>query len=553
MIRKFTILILVLFSICQVKAQKQPFFFKSYYPEYLPINSQFDVSLKGRFFENDADEMHFYILTETQVELNEAKFVNSEVVSNLVFEQSEYLDLRGSIYRIVFENENKQVDYNSLFQLYLTFNSFNIENVQIKFALDFIKDNEIIDSYFPFDNGDNFLPEINLEFYSPQKIAQKSLKLNVGEEFKIPINQEMESQLMAEFWIKFNEGSGKFFSIINEASQDTVFSLLLNEFNFISAKNGYEIRSQKDFFIGGNVWNHVNIFYDPRKLLTEIFVNDSLIFFFDHFDTFSSNDIEIAFFNDNSQAIFLDNINLWDFNDNHEVALANKNFNHYTAENSNLFFSFRCDQYMTSNESMQIDYSSNVQFVKSDAPIFSKAPTINVILYDNFYSVEWHNNALLTADEFVLEKSIDGTNFVEIFNTQAEDNADKTYYYSDPKDFNNELVYYRVKQINKDQSIVLSPSVKIGQGELQIFVLGQNYPNPFNPETTISVEMLETIEAEIAVFDLVGREIEKLHDGILTQGIHTFQFNANDLPSGIYFYEIKTPVSSEVRKMILAK
>ncbi len=553
MIRKFTIFILGLFSILHARTIKQPFFFKSYYPEYISVNSPFDISLKGRFFTTGADEIHFYILTDSQIELDQAKLVSTDISSELQSEPSDYLDFPGRISKIIFDLNDSQFDYNSIFQLYLSFNSFDIENAQIKFAIDFLVNDEIIDSYFPVENNIDFLPSIDLEFYSPQDVAAKSLQLRSGEELKVPVNQKISNQLMTEFWIKINKGEGKFFSLFNEESQDTLFSLHLNEFNFISAKNGYEIKSQKDFFIGSNVWNHINIFYDTQKLLTEIFVNDSLVFLFEEFESIQSNDLKVVFFNENSDEVLLDNINLWDFNNSPETALLNKNFAYYTADSSNHFFSYGCDQLLNSSESFPIEYSNNIQFVKSDAPIFSKAPSLNVILYDNFYSIEWQNNALLTAEEFILEKSSDGTTFNEIFETKAEDNSDKIYYYSDPKDFSNELIYYRIKQINKDKSIVYSSSAKIGQGELQIFILGQNFPNPFNPETTISVEMLETIEVEIAVFDLVGRKIEKLHDGILTQGLHTFNFNASELPSGIYFYEIKTPVSSEVRKMILAK
>jgi hypothetical protein len=553
MIKKALFFIAVLFSIFHARTVRQPFFFKSYYPEYIPVNCEFDVSLKGRFFGSDADEIHFYILVDRQIELNEIRFVNTGINSVLEFTPAEYLDYPGNIYKVEFDLNDSRFDYNSIFQLYLSLDSYNIENAEVKFAVDLLQNNEIIDSYFPVEAHSDFLPEINLEFYYPQEIASKSLKLKSGEELKIPIQQEISNMLMTEFWVKINKGNGKFFALFNEESNDTLLTLHLNEFNFISAKNSLEIKSQIDFFIGSNVWNHINIFYDSQKLLTEIFVNDSLVFFFDLFESIKSNNLQAVFFNENSDNVLLDNINLWDFNNSVETALLNKNFVSYTADSSNLFFSYNCDRLLNSSETLPVEYTKSIEFVESDAPIFSKAPDLNVILYDNFYSIEWQNNAMLTAEKFILEKSTEGTTFSEIFETQAEDDNEKTYYYSDPKDFSNELIYYRIRQVNKDGSIVYSSSVKIGQGELKVFVLGQNYPNPFNPETTISVEMLETIETEIAVFDLVGRKITKLYDGILTQGVHTFTFNASDLPSGIYFYEIKTPVSSEVRKMILAK
>jgi len=83
--------------------------------------------------------------------------------------------------------------------------------------------------------------------------------------------------------------------------------------------------------------------------------------------------------------------------------------------------------------------------------------------------------------------------------------------------------------------------------------VGQNYPNPFNPSTSFSVEMLETADAVINVYDLVGKTIKTLHEGTLAKGTHTFSFDGSSLPSGIYFYEVKTPSSSIIKKMILTK
>jgi hypothetical protein len=157
------------------------------------------------------------------------------------------------------------------------------------------------------------------------------------------------------------------------------------------------------------------------------------------------------------------------------------------------------------------------------------------------------------AYKFVLEKSTDGRIFNEIFETVAEEDPKKIYFYSDEKNLEDEIIYYRLTQFNKDGSEVFSAPIKIGLGLKEIFALDQNYPNPFNPVTNITVEMFEAAEVEIYVYDIVGNKIQKLHTGSLSQGRHTFSFDGTELPSGIYFYEIKSPFSTLVRKMILAK
>jgi len=81
----------------------------------------------------------------------------------------------------------------------------------------------------------------------------------------------------------------------------------------------------------------------------------------------------------------------------------------------------------------------------------------------------------------------------------------------------------------------------------------KNYPNPFNPSTTISYTLPNAGYIKLTVYDRIGREVKVLVDENKQQGTHTVEFNASNLPSGIYFYRIKTSEKTEVRKMILAK
>ena len=81
----------------------------------------------------------------------------------------------------------------------------------------------------------------------------------------------------------------------------------------------------------------------------------------------------------------------------------------------------------------------------------------------------------------------------------------------------------------------------------------KNYPNPFNPETKISYTLKSATSVKITVYDRLGREVVVLVDESQAEGEHSTSFNAASLPSGVYFYRIKTPERVEVRKMVLAK
>ena len=85
------------------------------------------------------------------------------------------------------------------------------------------------------------------------------------------------------------------------------------------------------------------------------------------------------------------------------------------------------------------------------------------------------------------------------------------------------------------------------------FMLGQNYPNPFNPITTITFALPETREVELAVFDVMGRRVATLVDGVLSAGYHEVAWNAEHLPTGVYLYRITAGDFMQVKQMMLVK
>lgn len=85
------------------------------------------------------------------------------------------------------------------------------------------------------------------------------------------------------------------------------------------------------------------------------------------------------------------------------------------------------------------------------------------------------------------------------------------------------------------------------------FSLQQNYPNPFNPTTTITFTLAYEMEIKLTVFNSLGEEVAVPFSGSLSEGNHSFNFNANNLNSGIYFYQLSAGEFSQVKKMILMR
>lgn len=85
------------------------------------------------------------------------------------------------------------------------------------------------------------------------------------------------------------------------------------------------------------------------------------------------------------------------------------------------------------------------------------------------------------------------------------------------------------------------------------YALHQNYPNPFNPVTGIEFDLAEQSIVKIVVYDITGREIEKLVNQKLSAGKYKADWNAAGYPSGVYFYKLETEGYRETKKMILIK
>jgi hypothetical protein len=85
------------------------------------------------------------------------------------------------------------------------------------------------------------------------------------------------------------------------------------------------------------------------------------------------------------------------------------------------------------------------------------------------------------------------------------------------------------------------------------FRLHQNYPNPFNPGTTIAYELPEPAHVVIQVFNLLGAPVATLVNQRQPAGAHQIQWQAANVPSGLYFFRIEAGKFKQVKKGLLLK
>ena len=85
------------------------------------------------------------------------------------------------------------------------------------------------------------------------------------------------------------------------------------------------------------------------------------------------------------------------------------------------------------------------------------------------------------------------------------------------------------------------------------FNLTQNYPNPFNPSTVIRYELPEAAHVRLEVYNSIGQLVSLPVNDQMEGGYHQAMFNADNLPSGVYFYRLQAEDFVETIKMILLK
>ena len=85
------------------------------------------------------------------------------------------------------------------------------------------------------------------------------------------------------------------------------------------------------------------------------------------------------------------------------------------------------------------------------------------------------------------------------------------------------------------------------------FALHQNYPNPFNPRTTISYSLGEAVRVRLDVYDMRGRPVIELVNGIQQAGEYSVDLDLSAMPSGVYVYRLSAGPYTAIRKMMFSK
>ena len=156
-----------------------------------------------------------------------------------------------------------------------------------------------------------------------------------------------------------------------------------------------------------------------------------------------------------------------------------------------------------------------------------------------FTGVQTSSWTPLNLDIFYVSGEIPDTAWIYVYVADTTGNSTTTGSYALIDDW----AFMGVSDIQKKENTNL----------VQEFQLKQNYPNPFNPTTNIEFSVPQSSDVKLVVYNQLGETVATLVNEHLSAGSYKADWNAEDLPSGIYFYRITAGDFSKTMKLMLIK
>jgi hypothetical protein len=256
-----------------------------------------------------------------------------------------------------------------------------------------------------------------------------------------------------------------------------------------------------------------------------------------------------------SGLVFADNlIYAWGFNNEGGTSFLNTTFPYTLSEYKNLRIVYNSSdgviEYFYDNQKIAdrpytlgttIDYFHVLNF---------NATELGFIDIDNITVKRPHIFPWLEVEKYAGSTEPSGSdNLILQFDTQGVEAGTyevDMYVYSNDPDQEFKIIPI---QLNVNNEV----STETGDERPDGISLSQNYPNPFNPGTMIRYQLPATSNVQLDVFDVLGRKVATLENGLVQAGTHEVYFDASGFSSGIYIYRLNTGQQVLTRQMVLVK
>ncbi len=534
--------------------QKQFDNFNILIPKYIPNNSSFDISIIGNKSIPEADRLILHLNPSDNLQINSCRLSSVELNNyyNLPVKKSDKNN--NSVRDVIINFTGLTLGDYDYFQILLNLTAGNSNEGSLKISGEFQKDQSTV-GYL---SETQTYSENIIKFYKPAKSSGNSISFQNQSYLSFDFPETNRDNLFIQFWFKSEDSGVSFLKISNKFNLLPVLGLICNNFQMLKIDSeNFTVENFEPQFLGLNNWhlvgmyfnilnNEVTVYLDKRKFGTAKLdlhnLQENYILRFENKNSPNGFQIDLLRFI---------KVKIFDYS-----VFSNSNYKSFLSENNyvkkQIDFDFVSERAIYDN--LPNAKIKNIKFLKSNAPIFTRAPELNISLHTGSVEIFWLGGDYKNAEKYEVQRRIGKGEFQTVYSVPADTSIEKSYSYLDVvENLSSGILFYRIKQINHDKSEVYTSSAKIGTEKIKPFTVKQNFPNPFNPNTSIEVELFEDTQLQIIVYNLEGKEISVLFQGFASRGLHKYSFDGSQLSSGIYLYKVLTPEFSETKKMILTK
>jgi photosystem II stability/assembly factor-like uncharacterized protein len=226
----------------------------------------------------------------------------------------------------------------------------------------------------------------------------------------------------------------------------------------------------------------------------------------------------------------------------------------WTSQNSGTARSLNGVYFTDSNNGWAVGESGTILHTTNGGIVPVELNSFTAAANGKEVTLSWSTATELNNQGFEVQRKFGSNDFVTVGSVKGHGTttSPNNYTYVD-KLIDAGKYFYRLKQIDYGGKYEYSQVVEVNWSPFTTYKLEQNYPNPFNPTTTIGFGIPEKVNVKLSVLNILGEEIKILLNEEKEAGYHSIDFNASDLPSGVYFYKLVTGSYSSTKKMILLR
>jgi hypothetical protein len=200
------------------------------------------------------------------------------------------------------------------------------------------------------------------------------------------------------------------------------------------------------------------------------------------------------------------------------------------------------------------DFLGEVEdYILEDAQLSVELNNFDAIAEDSRVTLNWTTASETNNDHFDITR--DGA-LMGMVSTAGNGASGHSYSWTENNLTNGTEYTYTVSAVDVNgvsEELFTISATPMTAATITEYALHQNFPNPFNPGTSITFDLVDNGFVSLRVYNLLGQEVASLVNGTMDAGRHIVNFQADNLPSGLYLYRLETNGFSAQKKMVLMK